>query len=109
MSIAENLTRNWSPIITDRRQWDQNPARAFHARLNPDSVPPTLQGWATRYGLIGPWVACGTSSAEASSAFQPELIRRCNLALDSATEEKRRALNEYDDLMKAIAQELQET
>lgn len=105
-TIGEQLTRTWSATVTDRRSWDRDPTRAFHAKLDPESIPTALRGFATRYGLTGPWMACGATSTEATTAFRTELIRRVYLALDSATEERRRAQNEYDTLMEAVAREL---
>ena len=101
-TTAEQLTRTWSATVTDRQAWDPAPTRAFHAKLDPASIPAPLRGFVTRYGLDGPWMACGPTSTEATTAFHQELTRRLNLALDQATGERRRAQSEYDTLMEAI-------
>lgn len=105
-TTAEQLTRTWEATVTDRRSWDTDPTRAFHAKLDTDSIPTALRGFVTRYGLDGPWMACGATSTEAVTAFHLELTRRLNLALDQATGERRRAQSEYDALMEAIVRAL---
>jgi len=106
MGIGENLTHTWKPTLTDRRAWDPEPTRAFHAKLDLSSVPEPLRDWATRYGLTGPWMACGPTEDETISAFRQELVQRCYTALDKATADVRRAQREYDTMMEAIAREL---
>ena len=106
MGTTEELTQTWKATVTDRRHWDTDPTRAFHAKLDPTSIPPALQKFAARYGLTGPWMACGATSTEATTAFHPELIRRCEIALDEATGERRQARNEYDSLMEAMVREI---
>lgn len=106
MTIAAELTDGWKLTVTDRRHWDTNPTQAFHAKLDPTSVPTPLREFASRYGLDGPWMACGPTEDEAVRMAREELTRRCNLALDQATREARRARDTYDALMEAISREL---
>ncbi len=108
-TIAEQVTQGWKATVTDRRAWDPDPTRAYHAKLDPDSVQPALRAFVTRYGLDGPWMACGATSTEATTAFQVELARRFYRALDQATGEARRVRNEHDDLLEAIARALAST
>lgn len=89
-------------VTTDRRHWDTDPNRAFHAKLDPTSVPQPLRGFVTRYGLDGPWMACGATSTEAVDACQRELARRVNLALDQAIVDMQRLQDEAQDIEDTI-------